>query len=445
MQRLVFSEWFSLVAALRLRSLGMIRLRILPFRTIDAVLKVTAGPKQTSQDALVGIAGRGDCGEQFGNVVGAAGFESDVDGGVPKVDAVMGAVVGGFHDVGTVFGEDAGQLVQRPRVISEMDAQADEASVFDHAALNDASQQRNVDVAPAHHDDDFFARNGQLTIDQGRGGGGSRAFGQGFFALQQQQDCVGDFLIVDGNDFVDIFLNHGQGPIASPADGNTVGDGGGSGEGNGFALGHSSFHRGQPGRLHSVDFDLGIAFLDGAGDAGDQPAAADGHDYGLDIGKLLENFKTDGSLAGDDGIVIEGMDEDEVIVLCALQGGFVGSVVISAVKNDVGSIAPGSGDFGQGSGKWHVDARANTALPGMVGKALGVVSSRSGDDALGALGRREGEQLVQRAAFLERAGFLAIIELKVDRAVGEAGEGLGARARREVDGVADAPFRRFHV
>ena len=57
-------------------------------------------------------------------------------------------------------------------------------------------------------------------------------------------------------------------------------------------------HGGQLLRLDADDADLGIGFLESAGDAADESAAADGNDDGFDVGHLLEEFEADGALAG---------------------------------------------------------------------------------------------------------------------------------------------------
>ena len=47
-------------------------------------------------------------GKKFSNVVRAASFHRDVDSGIPEVDAVISAIVGGFNNVCAMLGENAG-------------------------------------------------------------------------------------------------------------------------------------------------------------------------------------------------------------------------------------------------------------------------------------------------------------------------------------------------
>ena len=151
-----------------------------------------------------------------------------------------------------------------------------------------------------------------LAIDQGGDSGCAGALGHGFFALQQEQDCVGNFFFVHGDDFVHVFLYQRQSAVAGPANGDAVGDGRGRRQGHGFTCGDRSLHRRQPRGLHSDDLNFRIGFLDGAGDAADQAAASDRDHHRLDFGMLLQHFQSQRALAGDDRIVIERVDESEV-------------------------------------------------------------------------------------------------------------------------------------
>jgi len=87
-----------------------------------------------------------------GDVGCAAGFERDVDDGFAEADAVIGAIVDGFHDVGALLGEDLSEDEQCAGTVLEVNADAQQAAVFDQAALDDFGEQGNVDVAAADED-----------------------------------------------------------------------------------------------------------------------------------------------------------------------------------------------------------------------------------------------------------------------------------------------------
>ena len=110
-----------------------------------------------------------------GDVGGAAGFESDVDYGFAEADPVVGAVVDGFDDVGAFAGEDLGEMKQRAGAVLQIDADAQEAAIFDEAALDNFGEQRDVDVASADEDDGTaMAEVGLGLHDRGeRGGAGA--------------------------------------------------------------------------------------------------------------------------------------------------------------------------------------------------------------------------------------------------------------------------------
>ena len=81
-----------------------------------------------------GVADGGDVGR-------AAGFDGDVDDGFAEADAVVGAVVHGFDDVGAFAGENLGERQQRAGTVLQINADAQQAAVFYQAALDDLGQQ----------------------------------------------------------------------------------------------------------------------------------------------------------------------------------------------------------------------------------------------------------------------------------------------------------------
>jgi hypothetical protein len=160
---------------------------------------------------------------------------------------------------------------------------------------------------------------------------------------------------------------------------------------------------------------------------------------------LLEEFQPDGALPGDDGVVIEGMHKGEVLGLAAAQGLFESFVVVRAVQNHIGAITARRRDLDQRRGQRHANLGADAKLAGVVGHALRVISGRGRDHALGAFFGAEREQLVQRAALFESAGPLQVVELQIDLVGGGFGKRRRKRARRKVDGVANAAQGRLDV
>ena len=85
----------------------------------------------------------------------------------------------------------------------------------------------------------------------------------------------------------------------------------------------------------------------GDGDAGEQPAAAQGDDDGLHVRALLENFQTTGALTSDDIGVVERGDKDGAGVRGILLGDLDRLVEGVSDLLDFGTVGPGRGNF------WH--------------------------------------------------------------------------------------------
>ena len=79
-------------------------------------------------------------------------------------------------------------------------------------------------------------------------------------------------------------------------------------------------------------------------------------------------------------------------------------------------------DLGIGRALRHHDRRRNAEPRRVVGDRLCVVAGAHRDHAAAALRGREGKELVQRAALLERGGELQVLELEEDLGAGELGE-----------------------
>ena len=97
-------------------------------------------------------------------MVGTARFHRDIDGGVTEIYSMIGAVVRSFDDVGAVVGQNTGETVQRSGIVGQVDAETHEASIFDKAALDDAREQRDVDIAAADQNCRALSFHRQLVI-----------------------------------------------------------------------------------------------------------------------------------------------------------------------------------------------------------------------------------------------------------------------------------------
>ena len=178
--------------------------------------------------------------------------------------------------------------------------------------------------------------------------------------------------------------------------------------------------------------------LDGRADPRDEAAAADRHDDRFDVGRLLEDLEPHRALAGDHVGVVERVDEREAVA----RGDFAGVRArlgqVGAVQDDVGAELAAVGHLDQRREHRHHDGRGNAEQLRVIGDALRVIAGGRGDHAALALLGRQLQQRVARAALLEAAGALQVVELAVDVRAGELRQRDRLDARRVVDAAGDA-------
>jgi hypothetical protein len=376
-----------------------------------------------------------------GDVGGAAGFEGDVDDGFAEADAVVGAVVDGFDDVGALAGEDLGEVEESAGAILQIDADAQETAVFDETALDNFGKKGDVDVAAADEDDGAAMAEVGLGLDDGGERGRASSFGECLFLLEEHQDGAGNFFVVDGNDLVDVAGDEGEGDVAGAADGDAVGNGCLSVDGDGSAGFACAKHGGQALGLDTDDADFWVGLLEGAGDAADEAAAADGDHDGFNVWDLFEEFEADGSLTADDHGIIEWMDEGATFFDAAAEGFIAGFVVTFAMKDDFGSVGAGGGDLDLRRGEGHDDLGADAARGCVEGYTLGVIAGAGGDDSALAFGFAQREELVEGAALFKGSRSLKVFQLQMNGQTGEFRKMMRELARGDVNGVFDAGAR----
>ena len=180
--------------------------------------------------------------------------------------------------------------------------QAHEPAVLDEAALDDARHDVDVDVAAGQHQRHASCRRGATrSLTSAASGDGARALGDGLLALEQEQDGVGDLLLVDGDDLVDVAARRAEAcarrrgaPRCRRRSWCAAG------RSTGAPAPSAALHAGQ--RLASARRSTRIAGLvsfTATAMPADEPAAADRDHDGLEVGHLLEQLEADGALAGD--------------------------------------------------------------------------------------------------------------------------------------------------
>ena len=186
-------------------------------------------------------------------------------------------------------------------------------------------------------------------------------------------------------------------------------------------------------RLDPDDLDAGLHALEVRRDAGDQPAAADRHEYGIDrLRRLAQDFDADRALPRDHIGVVVRMDEGQPAAAAEPGGERIGFVVRIAVQDDAGAARDDRVDLDLRRGDRHDDRRA--ALQALRGEchALGVIARRRRDDTALQLRRRQLRHLVIGAAQLEGEHGLHVLALE-QQCVADALRQRACRFERRLD------------
>jgi hypothetical protein len=191
-------------------------------------------------------------------------------------------------------------------------------------------------------------------------------------------------------------------------------------------------------RLHATIFTPGAFALTAVPIPAIRPPPPTGTTMASDVGRLLEDLESHGALAGDHVDVVERMDEREALA----RGDFTGMRArlgqVRAVQDDLGAELAAVGHLDQRRENGHHDGRGNAEELRVIGDSLRVIAGGRGDHAASSLLRRQLQQGVARAALLEAAGALQVIELAVDMRAGELRQRNRFDARRVIDATGDA-------
>ena len=132
--------------------------------------------------------------------------------------------------------------------------------------------------------------------------------------LEHVLDGGADRVGVDDDEVVDQRARQAEGLLAHQLDRGAVGEQADVGQRHALAGAHRAQHRVGVDGLHADHLDLGPHRLDVGGDAGDQPAAADGDEHRVDRALVLaQDLHRDRALAGDHVRVVEGVHEGQAL------------------------------------------------------------------------------------------------------------------------------------
>ena len=170
--------------------------------------------------------------------------------------------------------------------------------------------------------------------------------------------------------------------------------------------------------LHADDFHRGLECLHGVGHAACQSAAADGHEYHVDVGVLVQNFHADRALSGNHHLVVKRMDERHVLFFVELSGLGIGIIVDAWHEADFSPHFSGGLHLADWGARGHADEGGNAVAAGCQGHALCVVASRTGNHAVCLLLVGELRDFETGAAHFKRASHLQVFRFEENIAVG---------------------------
>ncbi len=286
---------------------------------------------------------------------------------------------------------------------------------------------------------------GDLACEQRRHARRARALDDLPRGLDQVGDGDGDLVLGHRHDLVDEVADDGERQPPGPLDRDAVGDGPRAIGDDGMSGRERGRDRGARRRLHADDAHAGPQRLGGNRNPRDEPAAADGHDDGVDLGAGVEEFEADRALPGDDARVVERVDERQPALGDQFVDTLRGIVEGGAVEDDLGAESARGSDFGERRALGHDDDRRHAERPGGEGDTLRVVARRLRDDAARALVVGQVDHAVEGAAHLEGAADLRVLGFEEHgRAVLGAEHRVGQQ-RRHARHPGDADARRLDV
>ena len=325
----------------------------------------------------------------------------------------VGPLVADRNHIGAAAGDDIADAHQLAGLVLQGNQEVGIAARGHQAPGDDPGEDVHIDIAAGDQADHLLADDGQLVEHGGGHADRARALGDELLLLNGGQDGRGNLVLGDRDDVVHVLLHQGEGGVAGVLDGDAVGKGMDRIQGDLMALAMALEHAGGVEGLDAVDLYRGLELLDGEGHAGNQAAAADGHDDRVHIPHLLENLQADGALTGDDLVVVKGVDKGRAGLLLGLDRGGVGVVVGAVHQDHLGPQALGGLHFADGRRIGHID-HAPRPLPGGGQRhALGMVAGAAGDDARLLLLLSQLADLIVRAPELEAAGDLEVLGLQV--------------------------------
>ena len=157
--------------------------------------------------------------------------------------------------------------------------------------------------------------------------------------------------------------------------------------------------------------------------ATNQTTTTNRHNDRVNLGGVLKQFQTRRALSGNDGRIIERMDEDASFCLLQFFCCDAGLCKIVASQNDIRSPGLRCCNFGCRGKARHDDCRINAKKTGLTGHTLRVIACRDGNHAACAFFSRQERHFVGSTPLLEGANGLKVFELERNVRACQTGQG----------------------
>ena len=241
-------------------------------------------------------------------------------------------------------------------------------------------EYRHIDISAADNAYRLFAFYRNLVVHYGCNARGSRSFGNDLFLFEQVEYRAAYLVFGDGNDTVNIFAAYIVCKRARFFYGYSVGNCRYIRQNFTLVCFKTAYHACGTGSLNTVNLDIGIERFYCKCNTADKSAAADRHHYRLDIGQLVEKFKSYRALSGNDILVVERMYERISFLFFQLYCPLVRIVIHSRHETYLRAIAACCLNLAHGSAFGQADERLYSVRRSTQCHALRMVSCRAGND-----------------------------------------------------------------
>ena len=339
-------------------------------------------------------------------------------------------VVEYVKDVGFFLGNDSQQFPKGARYIGNVCFYPHEPAHLNGSSLKDAVNGVDLDI-PTADDEDIALHIPPHTTSHNRGQrGGARPFCNDVGFFQEPEDGAGDVLFSHGDHVIHMFLDDSEIQFTGPIDCNTVGNGGAHVHGNPLTRLERANCGGAALRLHTDDLGAGTKPLDRDGKPRYETSSSDRSHHCHLILQDLGQFQAYGPLSGDDAGIVVARNECLVRASGKLLGVGEGVVETAPVQDHLCAVLPDCVQLFDRHVLGHDNGCTDAQPLGGPRNALCVVACRGGDHSVSSLPVRELKQAIVCPPYLERTGFLKILQFEKGLHPQEPAEMVGADQRR---------------